>query len=117
MPNLNHNLDEETPVCIRIDGDTLVVSPDPVPVWIAEKTRLHWFLCGKGTIDRIDFGQNHPKPFQKDHAHANSKRHVLSDVVVDKQHEHKQFKYTVLVTPAGGKQLSLDPNVQVMPYP
>ena len=114
MAALTHELDEEQPVCITIKGDTLTVSPDPVPISVNEKHRVHWFLSGEGTIDSIDF-ENGRHPFRAEHRVTKSKRHVLSRPVVDAKHVGKQFKYTVFVTLANGKQISLDPQVNVMP--
>jgi hypothetical protein len=113
MSVLSHDLDEEQPVCISVTGDTLTVFPDPVQISIKNKHRAHWFLSGDGIIDSIRFAPG-LDPFQGHHI-PKSKRHVLSDTVVDKKHAHKRFKYTVVVTPSGGKPISLDPDVDVMP--
>jgi hypothetical protein len=117
MAHLNHDLNDETPVCISINGTQLTVSPPEVQVWIEKHTRVHWFLQGEGTIDSIKSKNNHPDPFQNDHDYAASKTHVLSDIVVNPQHKGKAFKYNVIVTPKGKKPISIDPEVQVMPYP
>ena len=110
MAPLSHDLNDEQPVCISIKGDTLTVSPDPVPISIIAKHRAHWFLSGEGTIESIKFASGNG-PFQAPHNVPKSKRHVLSDTVVDKTHAGKKFKYTVVVS---GKP-PLDPEVQVMP--
>ena len=117
MAPLKHDLNDEKPVCICINGNTLTVSPETVQVSIDDKTRVHWFLCGEGVIDSITFKKNHPEPFKADHIVPKSKTHVLSDIVVDRQHEGKPFQYNVVVTPKGKQQISIDPEVQVMPYP
>lgn len=114
MSNLSHNIDEEQPVCVTVKGDTLTVSPDPVLISVTEKHRAHWFLAGDGTIDAIEFDEGR-HPFQAEHIVPKSKRHILSHPVVDTKHVGKKFKYTVFVTPAGGKKVSLDPEVHVMP--
>jgi hypothetical protein len=114
MTRLSHDLDDEQPVCISVKGDTLTVSPDPVPISIMAKHRAHWFLCAEGTIDSIKFVK-HPEPFQADHNVPKSKRHVLSHTVVDTKHVGQRFKYTVFVTLPNGKKISLDPEVNVMP--
>ncbi len=114
MANLSHHIDEEQPVCIAVKGDTLTLSPDPVPISIKDKHRAHWFLAGEGTIDSIEFEKGR-HPFQAGHNVAKSKRHVLSDTVTDTSHVGKRFKYTVFVTLANGKKISLDPEVNVMP--
>jgi hypothetical protein len=110
MAPLSHDLNDEQPVCISIKGDTLTVSPDPVPISIMAKHRAHWFLSGEGTIESITFASGNG-PFKAAHNVPKSKRHVLSDTVVDKTHAGKTFKYTVVVS---GKT-PLDPDVQVMP--
>ena len=114
MANLSHNLDEEQPVCISVKGDTLTLSPDPVPISINDKHRAHWFLAGEGTIDSIKF-ESGRHPFQAGHHIPKSRKHVLSDTVVDKRHIGQKFKYTVAVTLPSGKQILLDPEVHVMP--
>ena len=114
MARLSHDLDEEQPVCITVKGDTLTLSPDPVPISIKDKHRAHWFLCGAGTIDAIEFEKGR-HPFQADHIATESKRHVLSHPVVETKHVGKSFKYTVFVTLPNGKKVSLDPEVHVMP--
>lgn len=111
MPSLSHDLDDEQPVCINLQGNTLTVAPDPVPISIQGKHRAHWFLCGDGTIDSIKFET--VDPFQKGHHVPKSKKHVLSDTVVNASHVNKRFKYTVVVTPRGGTPISLDPDVHV----
>ena len=114
MPALSHDLDEEQPVCITVKGDTLTLSPDPVPISIKDKHRAHWFLAGEGTIDSIEFDKGR-RPFQAEHIVAKSKRHVLSHTVVDTKHVGQRFKYTVFVTLLNGKKISLAPEVNVMP--
>lgn len=113
MARLSHDLSEEVPVCICIEKDTLAVDPDTVPISIKGKHRVHWFLCGEGTIYSITFVSGNG-PFEAGHNVPTSKKHVLSDTVVNKSHEGKKFKYTVVVT-SGGKQIKLDPDVHVMP--
>ena len=113
MSTLSHDLDEEQPVCITVKGETLTLSPDPVPISIKEKHRAHWFLAGDGTIDSIEFEKGR-QPFQAGHIVPKSKRHVLSHTVVDTTHVGKKFKYTVFVTLPSGKRISLDPEVHVM---
>ena len=114
MPNLSHNIDEELPVCITVTGDTLTLSPDSLPMSVTEKHRAHWFLAGDGTIDAIEFdGGRHP--FHAEHIVPRSKRHVLSHHVSDTKHVGQKFKYTVHVTLANGKKISLDPEVHIMP--
>jgi hypothetical protein len=117
MAHLNHDLNDEKPVCIYINGTTLTVSPEAVQVSIEQHTRVHWFLHGEGTIDSITSKTNHHDPFQKDHDYATSKTHVLSDIVVNPDYKGKAFQYNVVVTPKGKKSISIDPEVQVMPYP
>jgi len=85
MANLSHHIDEEQPVCINVKGDALTLSPDPVPISIKDKHRAHWFLAGEGTIDSIEFHQGR-HPFQAGHNTPKSRKHVLSDIVVDKAH-------------------------------
>lgn len=114
MANLSHNIDDEQPVCITVNGDTLTVLPDPVPISIQQKHRAHWFLAGEGTIEAIEFDQGR-HPFQAGHIVPKSKRHVLSHPVVDTAHAGKRFKYTVFVALPNGKKVSLDPEVHVMP--
>jgi len=114
MPNLSHNIDDEQIACISVKGDTLAVSPDPLPISIKDKQRVHWFLCGDGHIDGIEFDKGR-HPFQAEHNHARSKKHVLSNTVVDPKHVGKKFKYTVFVTLPNGKKISLDPEVNVIP--
>lgn len=114
MPNLSHDIDEEVPVCITVKGETLSLSPDPVAISVKEKHRAHWFLAGEGTIDAIAF-ENGRHPFHADHIVPKSRRHVLSHHVSDARHVGKTFKYTVHVTLANGKKVSLDPEVNVMP--
>ena len=115
MAPLSHDLNDEQPVCISVKGDTLTVSPNPVPISIMAKHRAHWFLCGEGTIDSITSKTNHPVPFQRDHTYPTSKTHVLSDIVTDATHKGKTFPYTVVVIPTRGKPITLDPDVHVMP--
>jgi hypothetical protein len=114
MANLSHHIDEEQVVCITVKGDTLTLSPDPVPISITDRHRAHWFLAGEGTIDAIAFDKGR-HPFQAEHLHAKSKKHVLSHTVVDTKHVGQKFKYTVFVTLPNGKRVSLDPEVHVMP--
>lgn len=115
MARLSHDLDEEVPVCISIEGNTLTVAPDPVPISIKGKHRAHWFLRGGGTIDSIKFASGNG-PFQAGHNVPKSKRHVLSDTVTNPDHlKTKRFKYAVVVSPSGGKPITLDPDVEVMP--
>jgi hypothetical protein len=115
MAPLSHDLNDEQPVCISIKGDTLTVSPDPVPISIMAKHRAHWFLSGEGTIESITFASGNG-PFKAAHNVPKSKRHVLSDVVTNPDHlKTKLFKYTVVVSPSGGKPITLDPDVHVMP--
>jgi len=114
MANLSHNLDEEQIVCVTVKGDTLTLFPDPIPVSIKDKHRVHWFLSGEGTIDAIEFDKGR-HPFQAEHNHAKSKKHVLSNTVVDTKHIGQKFKYTVFVTLPNGKKISLDPEVNVVP--
>jgi hypothetical protein len=114
MAALSHDLDEEQPVCITVKGDTLALSPDPVPISIKEKHRAHWFLAGEGTIDSIEFAPGR-HPFRAEHHVPKSKKHVLSRPVVDTKHAGQRFKYTVFVTLPSGKRISLDPEVHVMP--
>jgi hypothetical protein len=113
MANLSHHIDDEQIACILVNGDTLSVFPDPVPVSVKDKQRVHWFLAAEGHIDAIAFDQGHP--FHADHHHAKSGRHVLSHHVSDAKHVGKSFKYTVFVTLANGKKVSLDPEVNVVP--
>jgi hypothetical protein len=117
MPQLSHDLDHEKPVCIRIEGETLVVTPEDVEISISGKERVHWFLSGDGRITSIHFDDSALPhgPFHKPHLMPREKRHTLSECVVDHAHAKKQFKYTVHVTTSNGKQLSLDPAVNVMP--
>jgi hypothetical protein len=118
---LSHYLDEEKPVRIHIIGKQLVVDPEDVPVWIERRDRVLWFLVGEGRIDKITFKgdhhSNHPAPFNKDHDYAADGTHVLSGLVEDTKHKGKAFRYKVVVTPKGGKPITLDPSVQVQPYP
>jgi hypothetical protein len=114
MANLSHHIDDEQPVCVKVNGDTLVVSPDPVPISIKDKHRAHWFLADEGTIDAIEFDQGR-HPFRAEHHVPKSKKHVLSRTVVDTKHIGQKFKYTVAVTLPNGKQVRLDPEVHVMP--
>ena len=114
MASLSHDLDEEQPVCISIKGDTLTLSPDPVPISIKDRHRAHWFLAGEGTIDAIEFDQGR-HPFHAAHIVPKSKKHILSHHVSDAKHAGQKFKYTVFVTLANGKKISLDPEVHVMP--
>lgn len=114
MANLSHNIDDEQIACIMVKGDTLTVSPDPVPVSVKDKHRVHWFLCGEGHIDGIEFEKGR-HPFQAEHIVPKSKRHVLSHTVADTKHVGKKFKYTVFVTLPNGKKVSLDPEVNVIP--
>jgi hypothetical protein len=117
MAPLNHDLNDEQPVCISVIGSTLTVSPNTVPISIQLKQRVHWFLSGEGLIDSIKFKKDHPEPFRSDHNVPGSHRHVLSDIVVKQQHAGKHFPYTVVVTLPSGQTISLDPDVEVMPYP
>ncbi|HEX7671203.1 MAG TPA: hypothetical protein VF395_16530 [Polyangiaceae bacterium] len=112
MAHLSHDLDDEQPVCISVKGNTLTVYPDPVPISIQAKHRAHWFLAGEGTIDSVTFAPG-LDPFQAAHNIPKSKKHVLSDTVINKGHVGKHFKYTVVVTLPGGKLVSLDPDVEV----
>ena len=114
MANLSHHIDDEQPVCIMVEGDTLTLSPDPVPISIKDKHRAHWFLAGEGTIDAIEFDEGR-HPFQAGHIVPKSKRHVLSQTVGDPKHVGQKFKYTVFVTLSNGKKISLDPEVHVIP--
>jgi len=115
MAPLSHDLDDEQPVCISVIGGTLNVFPDPVPISIKEKHRAHWFLAGDGVIDSIKFASANG-PFRGGHNIPKSKKHVLSDIVVNNDHlKTKRFKYTVVVTLPSGKQIPLDPHVEVMP--
>ena len=115
MARLSHDLDDEVPVCISINGTALTVAPDPVPISIKGKHRAHWFLRGEGTIDSITFASGNG-PFQAGHQVPKSKRHVLSDIVTNPDHlKTKRFKYTVVVITNTGKQIPLDPDVDVMP--
>jgi hypothetical protein len=112
MAHLSHHIDDEQPVCISVKGNTLTVHPDPVPISIQAKHRAHWFLVGEGTIDSVKFEPG-LDPFQAGHNIPRSKKHVLSDTVINTGHVNKRFKYTVVVTPPGGKPISLDPDVEV----
>jgi hypothetical protein len=114
MARLSHDLDEEIPVCISFEGTGLTVAPDPVPISIDGKHRAHWFLRGEGTIESIAFAAGN-SPFKAGHNVPKSRKHVLSDTVVEKGHVGKKFKYTVAVTTSNGKEISLDPDVHVMP--
>ena len=114
MALLSHDLDDEQPVSIRVEGNTLAVHPENVRVSVQDKHRVHWFLSGEGTIDSIEFEKGR-HPFQAGHHHPKSKRHVLTHTVVDKAHVGKKFKYTVAVTLPNGKQVLLDPEVHVVP--
>ena len=114
MPNLSHDIDEELPVCIVVNGDTLTVSPDSLPMSVKERHRAHWFLAGEGVIDAIEFDHG-LHPFHADHIVPKSKRHVLSHHVSDTKHVGHKFKYTVFVTLPSGKKISLDPEVHIMP--
>ncbi len=114
MPALSHDLDDEQIACVHVKGDTLSVSPDKIPVSVKDKHRVHWILAGEGTIDAIEF-ENGKHPFHADHIHPKSKRHVLSHHVSDAKHVGRSFKYTVFVTLANGKKVSLDPEVNVVP--
>ena len=114
MAILSHDIDEELPVCIMVNGDTLTVSPDSLSLSVKEKHRAHWFLAGEGTIDAIEFDAGR-HPFHADHIVPKSKRHVLSYNVSDAKHIGKKFKYTVHVALPNGKKISLDPEVNVMP--
>src|ERR1039457_2696375 len=96
MPALSHDLDEEQPVCITVKGDTLTLSPDPVPIWIKDNHRAHGFLAGEGTIDSIEFDKGR-RPFQAEHIVAKSKRHALSHTVVDTKDVGQRLNYTVFV--------------------
>ena len=113
MPTLSHDLDDEQIACVMVKGDTLSVFPDPVPVSLKDKQRVHWFLAAEGQIDAIKFDKGHP--FHGEHIVPKSKRHVLSHHVSDAKHVGKKFKYTVFVTLASGKKVSLDPEVHVIP--
>jgi carotenoid cleavage dioxygenase-like enzyme len=112
MAKLSHDIDDEQPVCIHLKGSTLTVSPDPVPISVQARHRAHWFLAGDGVIDSIRFEPG-GDPFRAGHIVPASKRHVLSDTVVDAKHVGKRFKYTIVVTPAGGTPITLDPDVDV----
>ena len=116
MPKLSHDLDEEVSVCIYIEGSSLVVTPENVSVSIARKERAHWFLCDEGTIDAITFADPAIPhgPFQGPHLVTKSKRHTLSQCVVNPAHASKHFKYSVFITTSNGKKLSVDPGVDVM---
>ena len=114
MANLSHHIDDEQIVCVTVKGNKLKLFPDPVPVSIKGKHRVHWFLNGEGTIDAIEFEKG-IHPFHADHHYPKSKRHVLSHHVSDKKHVGKKFKYTVFVTLPNGKKISLDPEVHVIP--
>jgi hypothetical protein len=114
MPNLSHDIDDEQVACIHVNGESLSVTPDSIPVSVRNKHRVHWFLAGDGTIEAIAFdGGRHP--FLAEHIVPKSKKHVLSHPVSDAKHIGKKFKYTVFVTLAGGKKVSLDPEVNVTP--
>lgn len=113
MANLSHHIDDEQVACIMVNGNTVTVSPDPVPVSIKDKHRVHWFLCGDGHIDAIEFDKGR-HPFDAGHIVPNSRKHVLSHHVSDAKHAGQRFKYTVFVTLPNGKQISLDPEVHVM---
>ena len=115
MAALSHDLDDEQPVCIAVQGDTLTLSPDPVPISIQAKHRAHWFLAGEGTIDSIEFDPGRHPFHAAGHIVPKSKKHVLSHTVTDARHAGQRFKYTVSVTLANGKRISLDPEVHVMP--
>ena len=117
MARLSHNLNEEKPVCIHIIGRQLIVDPPTVVVSIPKRTRVHWFLVDAGRIDEITFKSKHPAPFHHDHDYASNKTHVLSDVVMDQNHNGKTFPYRVVVTPKGGTPITLDPDVEVEKYP
>ena len=112
MAHLSHDLDDEQPVCISVKGNTLTVSPDPVTISIQAKHRAHWFLSGEGTIDSVKFAPG-LDPFRAGHNIPKSKKHVLSDTVINASYINKRFKYTVVVTPLGGAPISLDPDVEV----
>ena len=114
MPILSHDIDDEQPVCIYVKGETLAVSPDPVPISVKDKHRAHWFLAGEGTINAIEFEPGR-HPFHAGHIVPKSRKHVLSHHVSDATHAGKKFKYTVFVKLSSGKQVSLDPEVHVMP--
>ena len=114
MPNLAHDIDDEQVACIHVKGETLSVSPDSIPVSVKAKHRVHWFIAGDGTIDAIEFDQGR-HPFHAEHILPKSKKHVLSHHVSDAKHVGKTFKYTVFVTLANGKKVSLDPEVNVTP--
>jgi len=114
MPTLSHDLDDEQIACIHVKGDALSVSPDPIPVSVKDRHRVHWFLAGDGTIGAIAFEKG-KHPFHADPLVAKSGKHVLSHHVSDSRHVGKRFKYTVEVRLAGGKKVSLDPEVNVVP--
>jgi len=114
MPHLSHDLDDEKPVCICIEGNALTVTPKDVQISVDKKERVHWFLRDRGTIDSITFGTP-SGPFQGPHLVHRLHMHSLSQTVVNKDHIGKNFKYTVVVTTSNGKPLSLDPGVDVMP--
>ena len=114
MPNLSHNIDDEQIACILVKGDTLSVFPDPVPVSVKDKQRVHWFLAAEGHIDGIEFDKGR-HPFDAGHIVPKSKKHVLSHPVSEAKHVGQSFKYTVHVTLANGKKVSLDPEVHVVP--
>ncbi len=112
-----HSLTAQQPVIIHNTGDSLTVLPNRVPISIQKQERVHWFLSGEGSIVSITFKKNHPAPFCSDHNGPVLRRDVLSDVVKDGHHGGHIFKYTVVVTTPDGKQISLDPEVHVQPYP
>jgi hypothetical protein len=108
----------QKPVIIYNTGDSLTVVPNRVPISIQKQEQVHWFLSGEGSIVSITFKKNHPAPFCSDHNSPVLHRDVLSDVVKDGHHGGHVFRYTVVVATApDGKQLSLDPEVHVQPYP
>ena len=114
MPKLSHNIDDEQVACIHVKRNRLSVSPEVVPVSVKGKHRVHWFLAGDGTIDDIAFKKG-KHPFRAGHIVPKSRQHVLSHPVSDRKHVGKRFKYTVFVTLASGKKVSLDPEVNVLP--
>jgi hypothetical protein len=114
MALLHHDLEDEVPVCIVLEKDTLKVVPDSVPISIKGNHRVHWFLHGEGTIDSVKFDSG-TGPFHAEHHAPKSKKHVLSRRVVDTNHVGKKFKYTVFVTTSAGKKISLDPDVHILP--
>lgn len=118
MARLDHDLDEEQIVCICITGKEPVVIPKDVKIWIQRKNRVHWFLCGEGTIDAITFEEGRD-PFHAKPNSSQSKTHVLSDTVTDGKFQGQHFSYTITFTAKGLRRQSVvvDPGVDVQPYP